>query len=83
MVLVSASAFAGNSILAKIAYEVGFHVFQLLAIRFVLAAVGMWGIALFLGQNPWRFERRRLLQLFALGLVVYTGQSTAYFLALR
>ena len=83
MVLVSASAFAGNSILAKLAYEVGLHVFQLLAIRFVLAAVGMWGIALFLGQNPLRFERRRLLQLFALGLVVYTGQSTAYFLALR
>lgn len=83
MVLVSAAAFAANSILAKIAYGVGFHVFQLLATRFVLGALGMWGIALVAGQNPLRFERRRLLQLFALGLVVYTGQSTAYFLALQ
>ena len=83
MVLVSAAAFAANSILAKVAYDVGFHVFQLLAIRFVLAAMGMWGIALFLGQNPLRLERGRLLQLFALGFFVYTGQSTAYFLALQ
>lgn len=83
MVIVSAAAFAANSILAKLAYAAGFHVFQLLAIRFVLGALGMWGIALLLGQNPLRFGRRRLLQLFALGLLVYTGQSTAYFLALQ
>jgi drug/metabolite transporter (DMT)-like permease len=83
MVLVSAAAFAANSILAKVAYGVGFHVFQLLAVRFVLAAVGMWGIAIFVGQNPLRLERRRMLQLFALGFFVYTGQSTTYFLALR
>ncbi|HET7420906.1 MAG TPA: DMT family transporter [Candidatus Dormibacteraeota bacterium] len=83
MVIVSAAAFAANSILAKLAYAAGFHVFQLLAIRFVLGAFGMWGIALLLGQNPLRFGRRRLLQLFALGLFVYTGQSTAYFLALQ
>ena len=83
MVLVSAAAFAANSILAKLAYAAGFHVFQLLAIRFVLGALGMWGIALLLGQNPLRLERRRLLQLFALGLFVYTGQSTTYFLALQ
>ena len=83
MVLVSAAAFAANSILAKLAYAAGFHVFQLLAIRFVLGALGMWGIALALGQNPLRLQRRRLLQLFALGLFVYTGQSTAYFVALQ
>jgi drug/metabolite transporter (DMT)-like permease len=83
MVLVSAAAFAANSILAKLAYAAGFHVFQLLAIRFVLGALGMWGIALLLGQNPLRFQRRRLLQLFALGLFIYTGQSTAYFMALQ
>ena len=83
MVLVSAAAFAANSILAKLAYAAGFHVFQLLAIRFVLGALGMWGIALLLGQNPLRFQRRRVLQLFALGLFVYTGQSTSYFIALQ
>jgi drug/metabolite transporter (DMT)-like permease len=83
MVVVSAASFAANSILAKLAYAAGFHVFQLLAVRFVLGAVGMWGIALLLGQNPLRFERRRLMQLFALGLFVYTAQSTAYFVALQ
>lgn len=83
MILVSAAAFAANSILAKLAYAAGFHVFQLLAIRFVLGALGMWGIALVLGQNPLRLQRRRLLQLFALGLFVYTGQSTSYFVALQ
>lgn len=83
MVLISATAFGTISILAKVAYSVGFDVFQLLAIRFVLAALGMWGIALALGQNPLRITRRRLIQLFVLGLVVYTAQSLTYFLALR
>ena len=83
MVVVSAAAFAANSILAKLAYANGFHVFQLLATRFVLASVGMWGLALFLGQNPLRFQRRRFFQLFALGFFVYTAQSTTYFVALQ
>lgn len=83
MVLISATAFGTISILAKVAYSLGFDVYQLLAFRFVLAALGMWSVALALGQNPLRFARRRRLQLFALGLVVYTAQSLTYFLALR
>lgn len=83
MVLVSAAAFAANSILGKVAYANGFHVFQLLATRFVLASFGMWGLALLLGQSPLRFGRARFLQLFGLGFVVYTAQSTAYFEALQ
>lgn len=83
MVVVSAAAFAANSILAKLAYADGFHVFQLLATRFVLASFGMWGLALLLGQNPLRFQRRRFFQLFALGFFVYTAQSTTYFVALQ
>jgi drug/metabolite transporter (DMT)-like permease len=83
MVVVSAAAFAANSILAKLAYANGFHVFQLLATRFVLASFGMWGLALFLGQNPLRFQRRRFLQLFGLGFFLYTAQSTTYFVALQ
>ena len=83
MVLVSAAAFAANSILAKLAYANGFQVFQLLATRFVLATIGMWGLALFVGQSPLRLQRGRFLQLLALGFFVYTGQSTAYFLALQ
>ena len=83
MVLVSATAFGTISILAKVAYSVGFEVYQLLAFRFVVASLGMWGIALALRQNPLRLPRRRLLQLFALGAAVYTAQSLTYFLALQ
>jgi drug/metabolite transporter (DMT)-like permease len=83
MVLISATAFGTSSILAKVAYAVGFEVYQLLAFRFVVAAIGMWGIALALRQNPSRLPRERLLQLFALGAIVYTAQSLTYFLALR
>ena len=83
MVLVSASAFAANSILGKVAYANGFHVFQLLATRFVLASVGMWALALFLGQSPLRIPPRSARRLFALGFFIYTAQSTSYFTALQ
>lgn len=83
MVLISATAFGTLSILAKLAYRAGLGTEQLLAFRFVLAALGMWGLALILRQNPLRFERRRLLTLIALGAIVYTGQSLTYFTALR
>ena len=49
----------------------------------MLAAVGMWGLALALGQNPLRFQRRRQLALFGLGAIVYTAQSLSYFTALQ
>jgi drug/metabolite transporter (DMT)-like permease len=49
----------------------------------VLAAAGMWGLALVLGQNPLRFEPKRLLALFGLGAVVYTAQSLTFFTALQ
>jgi drug/metabolite transporter (DMT)-like permease len=83
MVLVSATAFGTLSILAKLAYRAGLGTEQLLAFRFVLAAIGMWGIAIALRQNPLRFRRRELITLIALGAVFYTGQSLTYFTALR
>jgi drug/metabolite transporter (DMT)-like permease len=83
MVLISATAFGTLSILAKLAYRAGLGTEQLLAFRFVLAAIGMWGLALVLRQNPLRFERRRLLTLIALGAIFYTGQSLTYFTALH
>ena len=58
MVLTSASAFGTLSILAKLAYRAGLGTQQTLAFRFVLAAIGMWGLALFMRQNPLRFRRR-------------------------
>ena len=67
LVLISATAFGTNAIFAKLAYAVGLATTQTLAYRFVIAALGMWGLALALGQNPMRFAPRRLLALFALG----------------
>ena len=81
--LVSATAFGTNAIFAKLAYRAGLSPTQTLAFRFVLAAVGMWGLALVLRQNPLRFERQSLLALLGLGAVVYTGQSLTYFTALQ
>jgi len=83
MVLISATAFGTNAILAKLAYREGLGTSQTLAFRFVLAALGMWGLALVLRQNPLRFERRRLVTLLALGGIFYFAQSLSYFLALR
>jgi drug/metabolite transporter (DMT)-like permease len=83
LVLVSATAFGTNAIFAKLAYSAGLATTQTLAYRFAIAAVGMWGLALTIGQNPLRFERSRLIALFALGAIVYTAQSLAYFTALQ
>ena len=83
MVLISATAFGTNAILGKLAYRAGLGTSQTLMFRFVLAAIGMWGLALILHQNPLRFRRSELGILLALGGIVYTGQSLAYFTALR
>ncbi len=83
LVLVSATAFGTNAIFAKLAYRAGLATTQTLAFRFVLAALGMWALALVMGQNPLRFERRSLIALLGLGAVVYTAQSLTYFTALQ
>jgi drug/metabolite transporter (DMT)-like permease len=83
MVLVSATAFGTLSVLGKLAYRAGLGTQQTLAFRFVLGAIGMWGLALILRQNPLRFQRRELGTLIALGAIFYTAQSLAYFTALR
>ena len=51
MVLISATAFGTLSILAKLAYDTGLGTFQLLAFRFVLAAGGIWVLALLVGGS--------------------------------
>ena len=83
MVLVSATGFGTLAIFAKLGYAAGLGTEQLLAFRFLLAAIGMVILAMLLGQNPFQIERRRLATLVALGAVVYTGQSLTYFIALR
>ena len=83
IVLVSATAFGTNAILAKLAYRAGLGTSQTLAFRFVLGAIGMWAVAIAFRQNPLRFTRRQLLTLLALGGIFYTAQSLTYFTALR
>jgi drug/metabolite transporter (DMT)-like permease len=83
MVLGSATAFGTLAIFAKLGYASGLGTEQTLAFRFLLAAIGMVVIAMVIGQNPLRLGRNRLVTLFALGAIVYTGQSLTYFIALR
>jgi drug/metabolite transporter (DMT)-like permease len=83
MVLASATAFGTLAIFAKLGYAAGLGTEQTLAFRFLLAAIGMLALAMLIGQNPLRLGRRRLLTLFGLGTIVYTGQSLSYFIALR
>jgi len=83
MVLVSATGFGTLAIFAKIGYAAGLGTEQTLAYRFGLAAIGMWALAIAVGQNPVRLSPRRLAIFFALGAVVYTAQSLTYFVALR
>lgn len=83
MVLGSAAGFATLAIFAKLAYASGLGTEQTLAFRFLLAAIGMWVLAMVVGQNPLRISRKELLTLLALGGIVYTGQALTYFVALR
>lgn len=83
MVLASAVSFGTLSVFAKLAYRAGLATGQLLAFRFVLAALGMWVLALAVRQNPLRMSRRSIAGLIALGAVLYTGQALVYFTALE
>ena len=83
MVLASAAAFGTLSIFAKLAYSAGLSTEQVLAFRFVLAAVGMWVLSFAVGQNPLRLRREQAIALIGLGTVLYTAQALTYFIALR
>lgn len=83
MALVSAVAFGSLSILGKAAYAAGLGTMQLLAFRFVLAGAAMLVLAIVARQSVRLIPRRRLLALFGVGAVIYTGQALTYFSALR
>jgi len=83
MVLISAVSFGSLAIFGKLAYITGLGTEQTLAFRFVLAAAGMWVLAMVLGQNPLRLRRSELGTLMVLGALIYTGQALTYFIALR
>src|SRR5690348_13730375 len=76
-VLVSAVAFGAMPVFAKLAYSAGMDLKTLLALRFSLAAIGMWLIWAWLslrgGQKPPGL--RAIPPLIIMGAVGYVGQS--------
>lgn len=81
LVLVSAATFGTMPILAKFAYAAGLTPLQILAFRFVIAAVLLGAVALLAGHNPLR-AGPRILPLFLVGAILYAGMAGAFFAAL-
>jgi drug/metabolite transporter (DMT)-like permease len=79
--LVSAAAFGVAPLLAKLSYERGVGVVPMLAGRFALASLVLWLLAWRLGVA--RITARTALPGLALGLVVYSPQSGAYFASIE
>lgn len=79
----AAAAFGTTGVLAKVSYSFGINVQQLLALRFLLAALGMHILAQVAGQSPKRVSRGSLLALVAMGAIGYAGPSLTYFIAIK
>ncbi|CAN5892302.1 EamA family transporter [soil metagenome] len=79
LIVVSAAAFGALAIFAKTAYASGADPIAVLAARFAIAAVCMFGL---LAMRRERLPRGRvLLALMALGGIGYVGQSFTFFTA--
>src|SRR6476620_2983813 len=84
LILVSAASFGIMPILDKLAYAEGLNTNTVLALRFTLAALGMWAIwgILFARGERTSISWRVLLPIIAMGALGYVGQSYSYFTAL-
>jgi drug/metabolite transporter (DMT)-like permease len=80
--LASASAFGAMGVFGRLAYDDGATVGTLLAVRFVLAAVLCWALALAHGRLG-KLDRRDVLVALALGAIGYATQAGGYFAALE
>jgi drug/metabolite transporter (DMT)-like permease len=81
LVLVSAVAFGGMAIFAKLAYRHGVNTASLLALRFLIAAAVLWVIVAV--RRPGRPNRRTLIGGASLGFFGYSLQAAGYFTALK
>ena len=81
LVLVSAVAFGGMAIFAKLAYDHGARPATLLTLRFAIAGTVLWGIVAV--RRPGRPSRRTLVGGACLGLFGYSLQAGGYFAALQ
>jgi drug/metabolite transporter (DMT)-like permease len=82
-VVASAALFGVMPILIKLAYAEGMNTKTLLALRFTIAAVGMWLIWAFQDRKPsdWSLKPGVVLPLIGMGALGYVGQSFSYFTA--
>jgi drug/metabolite transporter (DMT)-like permease len=81
LVLVSALAFGGMAIFAKLAYQHGARPATLLTLRFAIAGTVLWLIVAV--RRPGRPSRRTLIGGACLGLFGYSLQAGGYFAALQ
>jgi drug/metabolite transporter (DMT)-like permease len=81
-VLASAAGFGAMAIFGKLAYAAGVGTPTLLAVRFSIAAVVLWGL-LAARRQPARVSRRTLGGLLLMGGLGYVGQAFAFFTALE
>ena len=83
--LASAAAFGTMGIFGKLAYDEGATVGTLLAVRFALAAVLFWGLAIGFGavRRLRALPRRDIGIALALGAIGYSAQAGCYFAALK
>ena len=81
--LISAVAFGGMAIFAKLAYRHGAGTATLLALRFAIAGSVLWLIVALRGGMRGRLTRRQKLGAAGLGLFGYSLQAGGYFAALH
>jgi drug/metabolite transporter (DMT)-like permease len=81
LISVSALAFGGMAIFAKLAYRHGASTATLLALRFAIAAAVLWLIVA-VRRRPWP-DRRTVIGGACLGLFGYSLQAGGYFTALH
>src|SRR5262245_54102769 len=84
LILISAAAFGLMPVLAKLAYAEGMNANTLLALRFSLAAIGMWAVwaVLYIRGERASITLVELIPIAAMGALGYVGQSFSYFTAL-
>lgn len=81
-VLVSSVGFGFNGYFGKVGYEIGYTPLSLLTIRFLLAALWMWGLAALRNRSGYRVDLRQGLWL-ALQGVAYGVTALGFFNALQ
>ena len=79
-VVLSAAAFGFMPIFAIYAYQGGFTVMTLLALRFLLTAI-LFFLVIGITKQRWKLSVKQLLSLVLMGSVMYAAQSFTYFSA--